>query len=301
MTDAPEVIAVGETMFSLVALDGPLDEATSFRATHGGAESNTCVALVRLGRRAAWVSRLGTDPSGDRILAALEAEGVQLSWVKRDPDRPTGLMLRDTVGTVRYYRTGSAASAIAPDDLEGVPVEDARAVFGTGISPLLGRDPGRAIRALFRRARGMRVLDLNLRQGLWGSDRTVALIAPLLRSCDVVLGGVDEVRAFEDASTTQGLARAFARRGPGEVVVKGGRLGAGALDPEGRWHEVAPAPVEDVDPVGAGDAFDAGYLHARLNGADVPEALLEGARCGAAAVATVGDAEGVPRTDPAQK
>jgi 2-dehydro-3-deoxygluconokinase len=301
VTGTPDVIAVGETMFSLVALNGPLDEATSFHATHGGAESNTCVTLTRSGRSAAWVSRLGADPTGDRILAELAREGVQLSWVKRDPDRPTGLMLRDTVGTVRYYRTGSAASALSPDDLEEVPVEDARAVFGTGITPLLGRDPGRAVRALFRRARGMRVLDLNLRKGLWGSDRTVTLIEPLLPSCDIVLGGVGEFRAFEDAPTTVALARAFARRGPREVVVKGGRSGAGALDPAGRWHEVAPAPVRDVDPVGAGDAFDGGYLHARLNGADVPEALLEGARCGAAVAATIGDADGVPRAAPGQK
>jgi 2-dehydro-3-deoxygluconokinase len=295
VTGTPDVIAIGETMFSLVALDGPLDEATSFHATHGGAESNTCVALTRLGTSAAWVSRVGTDPPGDRILAVLGREGVQLSWVKRDPDRPTGLMLRDTVGAVRYYRTGSAASALSPDDLEEVPVEDARAVFGTGITPLLGRDPGRAVRALFRRARGMRVLDLNLRKGLWGSDRTVALIEPLLRACDLVFGGVDELGTFEGASTAEGLARAFARRGPREVVVKGGRSGAGALDPFGRWHEVAPAPVRDVDPVGAGDAFDGGYLHARLAGAEVPEALIEGARCGAAVAATIGDADGVPR------
>jgi 2-dehydro-3-deoxygluconokinase len=297
----PEVVAVGETMLSLVALDGPLDEATSFRATHGGAESNACVALTRLGRSAAWVSRVGSDAMGGLILAALGREGVQLSWVRRDPDRPTGLMLRDTVGTVRYYRAGSAASALSPDDLEDAPVEEARAVFATGITPLLGWDPGRAVRALFRRARGRRVFDLNLRQGLWGSDRAVSLIGPLLRSCDLVLGGVDELRAFEQVRTAEGVARAIARRGPGEIVVKSGRAGAGALDPEGRWHEIAPAPVQDVDPVGAGDAFDAGYLHARLNGADAPEALAEGARCGAAVAATIGDADGVPRADPGQK
>jgi 2-dehydro-3-deoxygluconokinase len=148
---------------------------------------------------------------------------------------------------------------------------------------------------LLRRARGTRVLDLNLRRGLWGSDRAVALIAPLLRSCDLVLGGIDEFRAFEEQSTPQRLAEAIALRGPREVVVKGGRSGAGALDPDGRWHQVAPAPVPDVDPVGAGDAFDAGYLHARLDGADVPEALLEGARCGAAVASTIGDADGVAR------
>ena len=295
VTGAPDVISIGETMFSLVALDGPLDEATSFHATHGGAESNTCVALTRLGRSAAWVSRLGEDPAGDRILTALGREGVQLSWVRRDPERPTGLMLRDTVGTVRYYRTGSAASVLSPDDLEEVPIESARAVFASGITPLLGEDPGRAVGALLHRARGVRALDLNLRQGLWGSERAVALIGSLLGSCDLVLGGVEEFRAFEDEPTPERSARAFARRGPREVVVKGGRSGAGAIDPDGRWHVIAPAPVRDVDPVGAGDAFDAGYLHARLDGADVPEALVEGARCGAAVAATIGDADGVPR------
>ena len=301
MTAAPDVVAVGETMLSLVAHHGPLDEATSFHATHGGAESNTCVGLVRLGRSAAWVGRVGDDPMGDRILADLGREGVDLSWTRKDRDRPTGLMLRDTVGTVRYYRAGSAASALSPEDLEEVPVEAARAVFATGITPLLGQDPGRAIRALFRRAGGMRVLDLNLRPNLWGSHRTVPLIAPLLRSCDLVLGGVEEFRAFEAGRTAEELARAVVRAGPGEVVVKDGSAGAGALDPEGRWHEVAPAPVPDVDPVGAGDAFDAGYLHARLSGAAVPEALREGARCGAAVAATIGDADGVTQADADQK
>jgi 2-dehydro-3-deoxygluconokinase len=56
-----------------------------------------------------------------------------------------------------------------------------------------------------------------------------------------------------------------------------------------------------VDPVGAGDAFDAGYIHARLSGAAVPEALREGARCGAAVAATIGDADGVTRADADQK
>lgn len=247
------------------------------------------------------MSRLGVDPMGDRILAALRTEGVDLSWVTRDPGRPTGLMVRDVVGGVRYYRAGSAASALGPGDLDDVPVEDARAVFASGITVLLGRDPGRAVGELFRRGRGRRVLDLNLRRGLWGSDRAVALIEPLFRTCDLLFGGVDELRAFEEGSDPETLARAVARLGPAEVVVKRGREGAGALDPDGRWHEVAPPPVPDVDPVGAGDAFDAGYLHARLDGADAPEALIEGARRGASVAATIGDAEGVRRGGLAQK
>jgi 2-dehydro-3-deoxygluconokinase len=136
--------------------------------THGGAESNTCVGAARLGLRAAWVGRLGTDAAGDRIAAALASEGVDLRWVVRDPGRPTGLMLRDTVGGLRYERSGSAAAAISPDDLERVPVADARAVFVTGITAMLGEGPAAAAATLLDRANGLRAVDPNLRPNLWG-------------------------------------------------------------------------------------------------------------------------------------
>jgi 2-dehydro-3-deoxygluconokinase len=294
----PDVVAFGETMLSVVGVDGPLARATSFLVTHGGAESNVCVGLVRSGLRAAWVSALGDDEAGDRIADALAREGVDLRWVRRDPERPTGLMLRDTVGTVRYYRTGSAASTLSPSDLEGVPIARARAVFVTGITALIGAEPGRAALALLQRASGLRVVDINLRSRLWGSDRAVELISPLLGAADLALAGEHEWRAFEPAAEGPDLARRIAARGPREVVIKRGRHGACALDGDGRWFEHAPEPGPDLDPVGAGDAFDAGYVAARLDGAPVEEALAAGAVCGAAVAALVGDTGGFPRLDP---
>lgn len=276
-------------MLSLVALDGSLVDAVTFRATHGGAESNACVELVRLGTTAAWVSRLGADSAGDRIATSLRDAGVDLSWATVDDVRPTGVMLRDTRGGVRYLRAGSAASALSPTDLAGVPVEEAAVVFTTGITPLLGRGPGRAVRELLRRATGLRAFDVNLRRGLWGSDRSPALLAPLLSSCDVVFGGLHEFALFSEEGSAEAVARAIAGRGPSEVVVKRGAEGAGALDGNGRWHECPSPPVEEVDPVGAGDAFDAGYLAARLRGAEVPEAVRAGAESGAAVAASLGD------------
>ena len=106
-----DLIALGETMLSFVAVDGPIDVATSFRPSYAGAESNACVAAVRAGARAAWVSKLGADPTGDRIVAALEDAGVDVMWVRRDPDRPTGLMVRDRQGGVRHPRAQEDAAA----------------------------------------------------------------------------------------------------------------------------------------------------------------------------------------------
>jgi 2-dehydro-3-deoxygluconokinase len=289
MTERFDVVALGETMLSLVAEDGPLRTAASFRATHGGAESNACVALARAGLRVAWVSRLGADHAGERIREALSREGVDLRWVVTDPERPTGAMFRDREGGLAYLRAGSAASALDAHDLDDVPVEDARAVLVTGITAMLGAGPQRAAIELLDRATGLRMVDPNLRPGLWGSDRAEDLIRPLVRRCDILIGGEDELRAIAGGDDADDIARACAALGPTEVVVKRGAAGIAALGPDGVWREHPPVPVVEEDPVGAGDACNAAYLAARLDGADIADALKAGAVAGAAAAGVLGD------------
>jgi len=288
VTGAPDVLALGETMLSLVAVGVPLAEASELHVTHGGAESNTCIGLIRLGVRAAFVSRLGNDPAGDRVAADLRDAGVDLRWVRRDPGRPTGLMLRETSGAPAWYhRVGSAASGLSPADLEGVPVEEARGVLVTGITAMLGDGPHAAALALLERARGLRVVDPNLRSGLWGSDRAPELVLPLLERADLILGGEGELERLV-GSRGRELAERCHALGAREVVLKRGAEGAAVSDGSG-WIEHRPLPLEDADPVGAGDAFNAGYLAARLSGRPPAGALEQAARCGAAVATTIGD------------
>jgi 2-dehydro-3-deoxygluconokinase len=289
MNDRFDVIALGETMLSLVADDGALATATSFRATHGGAESNACVALARAGLRVAWVSRLGADHAGDRIRDALAHEGVDLRWVVTDPTRPTGAMFRDREGGLAYLRAGSAASALDAHDVDAVPVEDARAVLVTGITAMLGPGPQRAAIELLERATGLRMVDPNLRPGLWGTERAADLIRPLVRRCDILIGGEPELAVVADGDGAEEVARACAALGPTEIVVKRGADGIAALGPDGVWRTQPPVPVVEHDPVGAGDACNAAYLAARLDGADIEDALKAGAAAGAAAAGTLGD------------
>jgi 2-dehydro-3-deoxygluconokinase len=293
-----DVIALGETMVSLIATDGSLEQATTFRATHGGAETNTLVALSRLGARTAWVSRLGDDGLGRRVERDLRGEGLDLRWVRRDPERVTGVMIRDTRGGLAYRREGSAASALSPDDLQDVPVHEARAVLVTGVTALIGDGPQRCAVALLEGADGLRVVDPNLRPGLWGSDRAADLILPLLERCDLLLGGEAELEALVGQADAPDGVRALAERcrakGPSEVVVKRGAAGAAVLDADGGWNEHSGPPVQELDPVGAGDAFNAAYLHARLGGISPSEALIAGTRAGSAAAASLGDTAGAP-------
>jgi 2-dehydro-3-deoxygluconokinase len=290
-----DLVALGETMIALAPPPGEtIHSAVRLLVDHAGAESNTCVGLSRLGLRVAWVSRLGADHAGDRIHAALTAEGVDTRWVSRDPARPTGLMLKEAGGNVRYYRTGSAASAMGPEVLEGVPVAEARAVLVTGITALIGPAPQAAGLAFLGSARGLRIVDPNLRLGLWGSDRRVELVLPFIDRCDLLLAGVAELEELFGEGDVHLLARRAAARGPKEVVVRGASSVA-AQSAKG-WHELEIQRDAAVDPIGAGDAFNAGYLAVRLNGGTIDAALRAGARCGAAVTAAPSDTSAFPRS-----
>jgi len=93
-----DVVTLGETMILLVpSTDGTLYAVSHFSATHGGAETNLGIGLVRLGHSVAWISRLGSDPFGTYLLRTLSAEGLDVSRVAVDSQVPTGVHFRERV------------------------------------------------------------------------------------------------------------------------------------------------------------------------------------------------------------
>jgi 2-dehydro-3-deoxygluconokinase len=293
-----DVIAIGETMVALAPPSGSsLRSASHLLVDHAGAESNTCVGLARLGFRVAWVSRLGADAAGDRILDALHREGpgkIETRWVRRDAARPTGLMIKEPGTGVRYYRSSSAASVMSPDDLDGVPVAAARAVLVTGVTALIGPQPHAAGLALLTSAHGLRIVDPNLRHGLWGSDRRGELVRPYIDRCDLLLTGAQELAELFGDGDAEPMARRVASRGVREVVVRDATT-IGALA-GGEWRTIDIRRDAAVDAIGAGDAFNAGYIGVRLRGGSIEEALRAGVKCGTAVTTAVSDTAGFPRS-----
>ena len=292
-----DLIAIGETMLALAPAHGTsMRDAATLLVDHAGAESNTAVGLARLGLRTAWVSCLGDDAAGNRILDSLSKERVDTRWVRRDSLRPTGMMLKDPDAGVRYYRTGSAASAMGPDILHDVPVADARAVLVTGVTALIGSSPHAAGLALLAAARGLRIVDPNLRAGLWGSDRRRELVVPFVERWDLLLAGeaeLSEVLGEAVRGAAEALARKAAAIGPREVVVRSA-ASIGVLA-GGSWTTLEIRRDAAVDPIGAGDAFNAGYLAVRLRDGSIEEAIRSGARCGAAVTTSLSDTAGFPK------
>jgi 2-dehydro-3-deoxygluconokinase len=306
----PELITLGECLVALVAQQqGPLADAVTFRAFAAGSEANVAVGVARLEHPVAFVGRVGRDGFGSAILRRLRGEGVDVSAVAVEESAPTALLVRErrAIGPseVLYYRSGSAGSRLSPEDLDRALelglLAGARWLHITGITPALSASARAAVeRALeLARAGGLTVsLDLNLRRKLWRDDEAAPILRDLTGRADVVLGSPNEVAVVAGRSADDqpsALAASVLELGPTIALLKLGADGGMAAARGGSVIERPALPVAMVvDPVGAGDAFTAGWISAQLEGADLDEALEVAVACGAAAVAAEGDMSGLP-------
>ena len=240
-----------------------LDDDTSFTAVTAGAESNLATGVAALGRASRWVSRLGDDPLGRLVVREVTDRGVDVN-VEIDRSRPTGLMTKHIIGGTtdrRYYRSGSAASALGPANVGSI--DGATWVHVTGITPALSASARSLVEAVADRegtGDAKVSFDVNLRPVLWTDLATAAdVLLSVARRCDVVFIGDDEAEALLGTSDADELAAAILERDDQELIVKRGAGPATLRTTTTSVTELAHH-VDVVDPTGAGDAFAAGYL-----------------------------------------
>lgn len=263
------MVCLGESMAQLAPdPPAPLGERPRLRLDTAGAEANVATWLAMLsgasgaGHRVAWRGRVGADSFGELVIGQLAAAGVDTSLVEIDPQAPTGLYVKDPApgGSTRvhYYRRGSAASHMDRRMLDGLT--GARLVHLSGITAALSGSCADLVRhALVDRpvAGALMSFDVNHRPGLWPASRAGPVLAELAAAADLVFVGRDEAQALWGATTAEEVREVLP--GPATLVVKDGAGPATAF--HGAQQYAVPAlAVRVVEPVGAGDAFAAGYL-----------------------------------------
>lgn len=303
MTSATRVICFGEAL-GLVAAHATAPGSSSSPATltFAGAESNVAIGLARQGLAVRYVTAVGRDWFGEAIQRALRAEQVDLSGLLVDPAARTGLMIKQpqVLGepSVVYYRADSAFARNAVTLADTLPVGAGDLLFLSGITPALRPEIAAAFARLVERAAasGARVcLDVNFRSKLWTWDDARTALRPLIRHCQVVFASEDEAAALTEAGPTfRESAAALLALGTGEVVIKRGPEGAVHFTAAGELAVLAHRIPAVVDPIGAGDAFDAGFVAGRVQGLPLEHCLRLGAVLGAAACSFTGDWEGLP-------
>jgi len=229
------------------------------------------MADARAGARVAYLSRLGTDRWGDRLMALWQRENVDTTTVLRDAQAPTGMYFvsHDAQGHhFSYARAGSAASRMQSQDVAqhwGEAIAQSQWLHLSGISLAISASACDAAFAAMRLARstGTQVaLDSNLRLSLWPLDRAQACIRQAVSLCDLFLPSLEDMTALTGLTQAQEIIDWSHAQGAVNVVLKLGADGALASD----GHQQCRVPghaVQALDATGAGDCF-AGNLLARL-------------------------------------
>jgi 2-dehydro-3-deoxygluconokinase len=297
-----DFLTLGET---LLRLSPPgmqrLDQARLFEIGIGGSELNVACLLARLGRRAAWVSRLPEGPLGRIVDGEARRHGVDTSYVRWVADARLGLMFFEPGPAPRnarviYDRKQSAASELGFEDApwEALIAASAR-VHLSGITPALGP----SCRALVAHVAQLAATtgkpvsyDLNYRATLQSPAEARAMLATVAPHLELfVVAERDAQTVLGFTETAEPLAAAIAARYGMPLVAltrPPGSQPGDLLWARGTVREAPRYPVEVVDRIGAGDSFVGGVIHGLLEG-DLDLAIRLAAYAAAIGLATPGD------------
>jgi len=295
-----DIVTFGETMALMMPTAGKgIEHAKAFESSFGGAESNLAIGLARLGVKAGWFGRLGSDPLGRMILKGIRGEGVDVSHAALVDGEPTGLMLRDITwgrSSVYYYRKLSAASKMTPEHLDEAYIKQAKILHVTGITPALSESCRETVYAAVDIARkhGVKVsFDPNLRLKLWSLEEARPVLQRLASAADYYLPGYDELQLLYGTDDFDEIVEEL-RKLNAVSVVKGAGNETLIVEKD-RIERVPFFPVKQVvDTVGAGDGFCAGYLAGIVQGQSHYEAVRLGNLVGSLVVQGAGDWESIP-------
>jgi 5-dehydro-2-deoxygluconokinase len=287
-----DLVCLGRAAVDLYAeqIGARLEDVRTFAKYLGGSPCNTAVGAARLGLKAAMLTRVGDEHNGRFVRETLQAEGVDVSQVRTDPRRLTGLVFlglrdRDTFPLI-FYRDNCADMGLEEADVDPAFIASARGLLISG-THLSRPNTHAACLAAMRAARaaGTRVvLDIDYRPVLWGltglglgeqrfveSARVSEHLQAVLPLCDLVVGTEEEIHIAGGSTDTLSALRAIRARTPALITLKRGAQGCAVFPGE------IPASLDDAEGgagfdvevfnvLGAGDAFMAGFLRGWLRG-----------------------------------
>lgn len=302
-----EIVTFGEAMVRFAPPHFQrIEQARQFDIEIGGAELNTAVGLARLGRSAAWVSRLPDNALG-RLVANRVCEAGVEPHVDFAADGRCGLYFLEfgaapRASSILYDRKDSSIARVEPGAFDWPTIfQGAKWFHVTGITPALGENVAAATAEALAAARaaGLRTsMDLNYRSKLWSREAAGRTLAELLPGMDLLLAsepdadqlfgitGQDFAEVAERLVDRFGLTMVAGVRRQTPLVWRNTFGGIGYS--VGHRFTTADYEVEIVDRLGAGDAFAAGVIHGILEG-DFPRGLEIGAAMGALKHSIPGD------------
>lgn len=292
-----KIAALGEVMVELAPQGSQSGGPALMAQSYAGDTYNTAVYMARSGVEVTYVTLLGDDLFSHRILEQMRVEGIDTAAIEQLPGRCPGLYAiqnsADGEREFTYWRGESPARELFSHEAARAKLrahlQRMSCLYLSGITLAIMAPPARehllALLGEFRRTGGRVALDSNYRPRLWQSASVAReTLDVFLQQADIALLTLEDEQAlWGDRDAGRCLER-NGRYRLGELVLKRGAE-AVLLQYDGELSAIAVPPVQDVvDTTGAGDAFNAGYLAARLQGAEPVSAVSAGNRCAAAVI-----------------
>jgi 2-dehydro-3-deoxygluconokinase len=275
------VLSFGETILRLSAQAGTRLETTpNLHVYVGGSESNTLSSLARLGLQVTWISALPATPLGRHVTTELKGHGIDTSrvvWVS--PPTRLGIFYSEEAPQplgvqVHYDRAASACAQIDPSQVDYTLVEQAMLLHLTGITPAIGEGAREVFRRLLEQARTKNIplsFDVNYRAKLWSPSEAVQGIEEACRQARILFcARADAAELWGITGSPKEVLHSMAQRFsmpdiPKTLVLTLGSEGSAELH-NGEYTTAPIFPTDGAIRFGSGDAFDAGYLYAYLQG-----------------------------------
>ena len=254
-----------------------------------GSASAICASgLARLGNRVTFSGKVGDDLFGRFCLETMSRSEIEIEHVIVDKETKTGITVSISSGPDRALVTClGAIAAFAADDVPDAAFEGASHLHVAGY--FLQTRLRAGLPELFRRAH-RRGLSTSLDSGHDPEGEWRGGLGEALEEADLFFPNQEEIRAISGRADLKDALQSF---GPNRVVAKLGPEGAAILD--GGSMVRVPAPeVQIVDTTGAGDSFDAGFLHAWLRARPLEECLRYGVAAGSLSTRALGGTKAQP-------
>jgi 2-dehydro-3-deoxygluconokinase len=291
-----DLVTLGEVLLRLsVPSPGRFETARQLDVQIGGAEANVAAACARLGLRTAWISALPDNVWGARVRHELRGHGVDCAYVASLAGARLGAYFLEYGVAPRpihvlYDRRDSAFARLTADKVDWEPVRRARLVHVSGVTPALGDNARTLVRRLLEEA-AVVSFDMNYRAALWSAEEARAFAESVLPHVRYFFVGQTEAQTvFRQHGPPEATLQNLTRLAPkATVALLQGHEGSTVLEAGRLWRPRVRHAVHVVDPIGAGDAYVAGYLWATLQGRGTQEAIDVAATVAALKCSTWGD------------
>ena len=276
-----KLYCIGELLIDFQSVGiAALKDTQQFVKKAGGAPANVCVQAVKLGRKAAYLTKVGNDGFGEFLIETLKNEGVDVSYISKSREHDTSLAFvsftEDGEREFSFFRRAAADLYFTTGDFKDVELKSGDVLeFGSvALQTFVARTTHKYLIDKAKTGGALVCFDPNLRFNLWeDKEELKKVVNEFAVYADVIKVGEDELEFITGLKGKEAVDAMFTGNLKILLLTNGGK-GAKIYLSDGRTADCGGYKVKTVDTTGAGDSFFGAFIAQLLEHGATPENLL---------------------------